>query len=57
MVGDRAGRDGVAVRVGITALILPGVPNFTLGGLTPCSDWYVPIRIDRISEVDADVAA
>jgi hypothetical protein len=47
----------VAVRVGITALILPGVPNFTLGGLTPCSDLHVPIRVDRISDVDADVAA
>ncbi len=54
---DRAGRDGGAVRVRITALILPGVANFALGGLTLCSDLYVPIRVDRISDVDADVAA
>ena len=47
----------VAVGVGITALILPGAPNFTLGGLTPCSDLHVPIRVDRISDMDADVAA
>ena len=33
MVGDRANRDGGAVSVGMTAVILPSVPNFTPRGL------------------------
>ena len=32
MVGDRASRDGGAVAVGITTLLLPPVPNFTPRG-------------------------
>jgi FMN phosphatase YigB (HAD superfamily) len=33
MVGDRANRDSGAVSVGMTAVILPSVPNFTPRGL------------------------
>lgn len=33
MVGDRVTRDGGAVAVGITTLILPEAPNFALRGL------------------------
>jgi len=52
MVGDRASRDGGAVRVGITTLILPSGPNYTPRGLDIVLRLVRPHPDRPISDVD-----